>query len=728
MPINIAKVLIAALAATFAQYAVYGHDVAIARTSDAETRMTAELAKATLKSLASKYNCSLDAASLVETLAKVTAENKATTAKLVQDCEGAQRTYNDSLKTQLAEADALAATAEAEGLKVFRSGRTVANTTYSKIINAQAALVKTASSKYLEARTKSVEAKARFEDAKERRDIAVNVYDAKVQDIDSSVELQVKLLNETLTSTLRSARKQRGTLKANADANKQASLNMCKQTFQKRMAQVNSDEAILEAQVKPLLTKLKSCNPVKSESSKDGGRFLQVNEGRSANTRGAGKKCQAIRRKLQTSLLEIHSKPAEEVTGDVNDWTRRLSEEKVHAGEIRDSCNKEAEDMAANISLALDDTFEKAKSKSEGSHKTSVEELMHESTTRKADAKAIADMTIKPLLEATAAFEVAQADAMEKKAASEAAIESKEYTLNAAKEAFEEAIASGRTDQDTTKKNVLDSAEVLRRNSRHDYVLKTNEMKQSCDDQHLILSEELRLIGQIKEKIGSLTTIRDDIVSAKAEKLEASRLSCEDTCHQGSCIRHGNKYDCICIKGFEGPHCETNINDCEPNPCRHGACIDQVNDYSCDCDDGYEGKNCDVEIDECTDHTCANGATCVDKVGKYECKCKAGFSGDHCEIDIDDCESSPCKNGGTCSDLVNGHSCECKTGWHGSNCEKKVNYCAGSPCKNSGACTSLQATYKCKCTRWYEGKDCAQHKVVAAAKTVGRAFSSFFRL
>ena len=68
--------------------------------------------------------------------------------------------------------------------------------------------------------------------------------------------------------------------------------------------------------------------------------------------------------------------------------------------------------------------------------------------------------------------------------------------------------------------------------------------------------------------------------------------------------------------GYEGEKCQTNINECVPDPCTHGTCIDQVNDYLCTCEPGYTDKNCSTEIDECSSNPCQNGAICTDLVGK----------------------------------------------------------------------------------------------------------------
>ena len=43
-----------------------------------------------------------------------------------------------------------------------------------------------------------------------------------------------------------------------------------------------------------------------------------------------------------------------------------------------------------------------------------------------------------------------------------------------------------------------------------------------------------------------------------------------------------------------GGRCETNINDCDPDPCNHGNCVDLIDGYVCHCDPGYTGTHCEV--------------------------------------------------------------------------------------------------------------------------------------
>lgn len=64
-----------------------------------------------------------------------------------------------------------------------------------------------------------------------------------------------------------------------------------------------------------------------------------------------------------------------------------------------------------------------------------------------------------------------------------------------------------------------------------------------------------------------------------------------------------------------GADCSLNINECEDeNPCQHnGTCIDLSPYYECLCLIGYKGMHCDEDINECASSPCHNNGACFQK-------------------------------------------------------------------------------------------------------------------
>jgi hypothetical protein len=58
-------------------------------------------------------------------------------------------------------------------------------------------------------------------------------------------------------------------------------------------------------------------------------------------------------------------------------------------------------------------------------------------------------------------------------------------------------------------------------------------------------------------------------------------------------IKNKSIEQCLCVQGFQGHHCENNIDDCINIDCsKHGICQDGINTYTCSCFDGFYGDQC----------------------------------------------------------------------------------------------------------------------------------------
>ena len=70
------------------------------------------------------------------------------------------------------------------------------------------------------------------------------------------------------------------------------------------------------------------------------------------------------------------------------------------------------------------------------------------------------------------------------------------------------------------------------------------------------------------------------------------------------------------------------------------------------CNDGFTGDTCETNVDDCDPNPCMNGGSCEDGIESFTCTCAAGFMGDTCEINVNDCDPNPCMSGGSCEDGI----------------------------------------------------------------------------
>ncbi|KAI1889757.1 hypothetical protein AGOR_G00166220 [Albula goreensis] len=116
-------------------------------------------------------------------------------------------------------------------------------------------------------------------------------------------------------------------------------------------------------------------------------------------------------------------------------------------------------------------------------------------------------------------------------------------------------------------------------------------------------------------------------------------------CHNGgTCVtRLGESpFFCICPEGFTGDMCtETESGPCNPNPCKNdGKCEvasqsrrgDVFSDYVCKCQAGFDGIHCQNNVNDCVGQPCKNGGVCRDLDGDYSCRCPSPYVGKQCQL------------------------------------------------------------------------------------------------
>ncbi|KAI1899688.1 hypothetical protein AGOR_G00064350 [Albula goreensis] len=132
------------------------------------------------------------------------------------------------------------------------------------------------------------------------------------------------------------------------------------------------------------------------------------------------------------------------------------------------------------------------------------------------------------------------------------------------------------------------------------------------------------------------------------------------------CIDGKASFTCVCKRGWKGPRCEQDIDECSdpefPSGCDH-KCYNFPGHFRCICEDGYytsDNIHC-TDIDECLLYPVICGpATCHNTPGMYECHCPQGFKYNftsHTCQDVDECKQESCE--GECINTIGSFTCHC---------------------------------------------------------------------
>nr|XP_038958162.1 EGF-like and EMI domain-containing protein 1 isoform X2 [Rattus norvegicus] len=181
----------------------------------------------------------------------------------------------------------------------------------------------------------------------------------------------------------------------------------------------------------------------------------------------------------------------------------------------------------------------------------------------------------------------------------------------------------------------------------------------------------------------------------------------------------GDTQQCLCSRGFHGPHCQYDINECAVD---NGGCQDQcwntIGSYYCICQAGQkleeDGRGCE-DVDECA---LVNGGCqqrCINTPGTFHCDCDTGYRR---HADERTCiKTDPCAGANGCAHLCQSENgmarCACHAGYQLSEDKKAcedINECAEELTTCAHGCVNSKGSFTCTCQPGFElgadGKHC----------------------
>jgi hypothetical protein len=162
-------------------------------------------------------------------------------------------------------------------------------------------------------------------------------------------------------------------------------------------------------------------------------------------------------------------------------------------------------------------------------------------------------------------------------------------------------------------------------------------------------------------------------------------VNCEVDINECASMPCKNGAFCVDSAWDEGDACGASTGNNENSSCPqisgrafdfcNGACVPrsevQPDAYACDCAAGWEGSHCEVDIDDCATqvgHICKHGGICRDTgVNSFLCMCPSIWEGQTCEVPVNPCAKGEdsCDIHATCAHTGPGtHNCTCHQGWH----------------------------------------------------------------
>ncbi|XP_061188930.1 uncharacterized protein LOC133197100 [Saccostrea echinata] len=197
---------------------------------------------------------------------------------------------------------------------------------------------------------------------------------------------------------------------------------------------------------------------------------------------------------------------------------------------------------------------------------------------------------------------------------------------------------------------------------------------------------------------------------------ECSPNPCSENCTQNAA---GAGYTCSCAAGKRLDVDQRTCVDCEGwrygPECASNCTCDTQNTISCEkvsgscaCKSGWEGPTCQSDINECQNTTiCPINSECLNSNGSYSCICNPGyaFANGKCVGCSSTTYGQDCANQCTC-DITNSRSCDkqngtcyCNDGWTGVNCTEDIRECDNNQniCGANANCSEIPGSYVCNC-------------------------------